>query len=133
MAALLKISVSSPTLLPSRLAFTLQTARTMLCTSPAQPEIACPNTQLTVHDDADYSTSNGDYLADQRWTALSRVGEAAGWLIDPGEVRLSLYLLACLAPTLPYKSSKAFPATCLRPFVQEGDLLYDRGVEVQAV
>ncbi|CAL5223260.1 g5744 [Coccomyxa viridis] len=37
-------------------------------------------------------TSNGDYLADQRWTAVSRVGEAAGWLIDPGEIVLGSLL-----------------------------------------
>ena len=35
---------------------------------------------------ADDGISNGDYMADHRWTALRRVGEAAGWLIDPGEV-----------------------------------------------
>ena len=50
------------------------------------------------HADADDGTSNGDYLADQRWTALRRVGEAAGWLIDPVEVSLGLGLIECLAP-----------------------------------
>ena len=30
--------------------------------------------------------SDGDFLSDQRWTALRRIGEAAGWLVDPREV-----------------------------------------------
>ena len=40
-----------------------------------------------MYTDADDSASNGDYMADQRWTALRKVGEAAGWLVDPGEVK----------------------------------------------
>ena len=47
-----------------------------------------------IFTDADDSTSNGDYMADQRWTALRKVGEAAGWLVDPGEVKPPLWSAA---------------------------------------
>lgn len=62
--------------------------------------------ELRLYAAADDGTSNGDYMADQRWTALRRVGEAAGWLIDPGEVcwassilmtRLIGSVLTCIA------------------------------------
>ena len=35
-------------------------------------------------------------MADQRWSALRRVGEAAGWLIDPGEVCLASCISAIM-------------------------------------
>ena len=47
-----------------------------------------------MHADVDDGASNGDYMADQRWTALRRVGEAAGWLIDPKEVCWGSSILA---------------------------------------
>jgi hypothetical protein len=29
---------------------------------------------------------DGDFLNDERWAAMRRIGESAGWLLDPQEV-----------------------------------------------
>ena len=40
---------------------------------------------------AEDGIADGDYLNDERWTAMRRIGESAGWLVDPREASFSFW------------------------------------------
>ncbi|CAL8463015.1 g2549 [Coccomyxa elongata] len=43
-------------------------------------------------EDLEDGASDGGYLADERWSALRRIGHSAGWLVDPREITLGQLL-----------------------------------------